>query len=230
MLCFEDFVYEFTLGNTIKIEKYTGSETELVIPKVIVGKPVKKIGHMAFHGCESLTTVIIPDGVEEIEDYTFASCKNLQSITIPKSVEKIGYSAFLGCESLQNVTIPNGVVEIGGGAFENNNSIKSIIIPETVKIIHNGAFNSCEGLTKIIILNKNCEIEDDIDSPYHNLGRYRSKGRLTICNICTIKELTNTFFGLMDIYTTKYSGVIVGYRDSTAEKYAKGYCRFESID
>ena len=55
---------------------------------------VTTIGYEAFLGCESLTSIIIPEGVTTI-----------------------GGNAFYGCESLTSITIPEGVTYIGGWAF-----------------------------------------------------------------------------------------------------------------
>ena len=43
-----------------------------------------------------LKSIIIPEGVTEIEDYAFAKCKSLSRVTLPKSIGKIGDSAFFG--------------------------------------------------------------------------------------------------------------------------------------
>ena len=45
-------------------------------------------------GCESLTDVIIPDGVTEIGSYAFSQCYLLETITIPASVTYIGDNVF----------------------------------------------------------------------------------------------------------------------------------------
>jgi len=49
------------------------------------------------------TSYTIPNGVTNIEDDAFFSCKNLISVTIPDSVTKIGNRAFMDCTQLKNI-------------------------------------------------------------------------------------------------------------------------------
>ena len=51
----------------------------------------------AFLGCESLTSIIIPNSVTNIGDNAFRQCKSLTNINIPDSVTNIGDYAFWGC-------------------------------------------------------------------------------------------------------------------------------------
>ena len=61
---------------------------------------------------ESVTEVIIENGVTRIGDYAFSFCDRLTNITIPNSVTNIGEYAFYYCTSLTGITIPNGVTSI----------------------------------------------------------------------------------------------------------------------
>jgi hypothetical protein len=80
--------YTFTINNgAITIRSYTGSGGAVVIPDTINGYPVTTIGYAAFsgpmfYGCQSLTSVTIPDSVTNIVDYAFYLCTNLTSVTI----------------------------------------------------------------------------------------------------------------------------------------------------
>ena len=66
---------------------------------------------------ESITEVIIENGVTSIGNSAFESCRSLTSITIPNSVTSIGCRAFGNCTSLTSITIPNCVTSIGRDAF-----------------------------------------------------------------------------------------------------------------
>ena len=74
------------------------------------------IGDGAFQGCNSLTSITIPNSVTSIGYRTFEDCRGLSSVTIPNSVTKIGSCAFMGCK-LTSVTIPKSVESIGKYAF-----------------------------------------------------------------------------------------------------------------
>ena len=75
---------------TVEIEDYAQSSTDYVIPAMIEGKKVSKIGKCAFRNCGKPTSVIIPDGVISIDDCAFSGCFSLVSITLPDSVTSIG--------------------------------------------------------------------------------------------------------------------------------------------
>nr|MBP3281785.1 leucine-rich repeat domain-containing protein [Treponema sp.] len=60
---------------------------------------------------KSATSVEIPDGVEEIDEWAFSDCASLTSVEIPSSVTKIGETAFVGCESLLSVEFGGTVAQ-----------------------------------------------------------------------------------------------------------------------
>jgi hypothetical protein len=113
-------------------------------------KDVASIG-CAFYECANLTSVIIPNNVTSIVDFTFDSCYSLTSITIPDSVISIGEQAFYKCSGLTSVTIPDNVTTIGNDAFYNCSGLTSVTIGDNVTSISGGAFHGCKGLTSIAI-------------------------------------------------------------------------------
>ena len=109
---------------------------------------VTRIGNGAFSDNE-MTSVIIPNGVKEIEDFAFDRNK-LTSVIIPNKVTHIGHGAFWNNE-LTSVIIGNGVKEIGDGAFHSN-ELTSVNIPNGVTRIGEHAF-SYNKLTSVNIPN-----------------------------------------------------------------------------
>ena len=149
---FKDFEYT-RIGSGIKIEKYIGSATSVIIPNYINNLPVTTIGKDAFYNCKSLTSIQIPNSVKTIGEYAFYNCKSLTSVQIPNSVTTIGRCAFLYCESLTFVQIPNSVTTIGKYAFRHCHSLTSVQIPNSVTTIDEGAFDNCQSLMSIQIPN-----------------------------------------------------------------------------
>ena len=50
----------------------------------------------AFSGCRSLTSLVLPEGIQTIGEHTFYNCDSLRNLTIPASVTSIGNNAFDG--------------------------------------------------------------------------------------------------------------------------------------
>jgi len=75
---------------------------------------------------DSITSIVMEDGITSITNYAFCDCTSLESVTFPKSLTKIGNYAFTGCSSLKSVTIPASVTEIGNAAFYGCSSLTTV--------------------------------------------------------------------------------------------------------
>ena len=106
--------------------------------------------HHLFLNGEEIINLVIPDGVEIVEAYSFTGC-DLKSVSIPASVTNIGYSAFSNCTKLTSVSIPNSVEYINGKAFAGCSALPSINIPEGVESVGKEVFKECIGLTSVTI-------------------------------------------------------------------------------
>ena len=193
---------------------------------------VKTIGDSAFFHNMYLKNIIIPNGVEMIQEYAFGGALELEEIDIPNSVKSIGESAFQHniklaeaklpdtleviegytfscCELLRSIRIPSSVTAVMSAAFMECNSLKNVIIPENVSVIEDGAFWCCAEIDNITILDPECAI-----------GVYHQEYPEVICN-----EYDSSNGGM------QYYGTISGYSGSTAEEYAEAIgCGFIAID
>lgn len=102
---------------------------------------------------QEVTNLVIPDGVETIQNHAFVFGINIVSASIPNSVTHIGEGAFSGCISLTSVSLPNSLMSIGDGAFTYCPSLTSLTIPEGVEYIGYEAFSDCASLTYLSIPN-----------------------------------------------------------------------------
>ena len=146
-----DYEYVELEDGTLEIRRYSGDDTELVIPEKIDGKKVTSIGSYAFSYCGGLANITIPDSVTSIGSGAFKRCERLMSIAIPEGVTSIGDGAFDYCISLMSITIPEGVTSIESWAYRCCMNLTSIKIPDSVTSIESEAFSGCSGLTSITI-------------------------------------------------------------------------------
>ena len=89
---------------------------------------------------DSLRNVFLPDGIETIGEFAFASCTMLNHISIPGSVRVLNNSILTHCPNLSSVELQEGIIEIKRGVFYACKSLTSIIIPDSVLKISSDAF------------------------------------------------------------------------------------------
>lgn len=102
-----------------------------------------------FVSCQNLETVILPNSLLDIGDYSFMDCEKLRTIILPK-VTSIGIAAFKNCTGIENITLQN-VTYIGQSAFSNCTNLENISLPESLTAFGYEAFSGCSKLTSITI-------------------------------------------------------------------------------
>jgi hypothetical protein len=98
---------------------------------------------------EELSSVKIPDGVEQIGSMAFANCALLQSVCVPLSVTAIARAAFSGCGALTAITLPALIGNIGADAFSGCGALSSVVLSNPIKI--NECIWNAFGQTKAVI-------------------------------------------------------------------------------
>ena len=58
-------------------------------------------------GEDTITKVIIPEGVTHINEYAFANLTALEEVVLPSTLINIGVGAFYGCENLKKINLEN---------------------------------------------------------------------------------------------------------------------------
>lgn len=119
--------------------------------------------------------IIIPEGVESINDYAFSMAK-ISSVSFPDSMHYIGRNAFLysdvnridfghgiayigghegmvfsGCDNLTEVEVPSNVIRLGDGCFRNCTNLKKVTLHDGLQSIGEAAFLGCENLKELSI-------------------------------------------------------------------------------
>ena len=220
---------------------------------VVVPESVKRIGKNAFTGCAALEklTIMNPEceiaegavssGIKDGKPYFNGTICGYENSTAQKYAEKYGYKFesiggkcgenakwendtpgriviegtgdisdydvangqtppwhALAVDNefrLQHLRILDGITGIGRDAFNGSHWIGNVTVPVGVTHVGEQAFCNCRSLQSLVFLNPDCEIADS---------------GLTVCS------------GIKD-GKPYFKGVIIGFKDSTAQKYAEKY-------
>jgi len=135
---------------------------------------ISTIPNNAFDGKGWINSVILPEGISSIGEYSFRGT-NIRRIKIPSTVTTIAQYAFNGtpiqyvsfadnsqctiiandafynCGSLQSIDWGENPVlkTIGYGAFKNCSSLKEMVLPSTVTSVESAAFQYCSSIKKM---------------------------------------------------------------------------------
>ena len=132
------------------------------LTNITFGGGVKVLEPEVFLGAlDSLQTLTVHDGVEEISDETFKSCYKLAQVELPSSLKRIGNkafyataiaslttsasigeSAFAGCYNLTSVTLLDGAEYVGPRAFRYDAALTEFTAGRSLKSIGDYAFFS----------------------------------------------------------------------------------------
>ena len=179
------------------------------------------------HTRENVTSIIITDGITEIEMHALTPFKNLEEIFIPRSVNKIGEDAFPIDQSpcitvdgnSQYYKSVNGILFSKNGTelvfYPKNDA--SYTIPHGVIKIGNGAFSNHNNLIFVTIPNSVTEIGDSA------FGGCKGLTSVIIPN--SVKKIDYRAFG----GCINLNSVTLGNNVTSIGKYAFHLANFTSI-
>ncbi|MBP5776630.1 MAG: leucine-rich repeat protein [Prevotella sp.] len=204
----------------------------------VSSNPLSIAKHLYINGKE-VKNLVIPDGVQEIQQCAFYNCVGLTSVTIPKTVTAIHRNAFGGCNALSSVKIVdlsawcNISFSMGGSNLESSNplsiakhlfmngkEVKDLVIPDDVQYIQPYAFSNCEGLTSVTIPRTVKGIKD--------FAFYDCYG------LKTVKTMVRTPFAInWSVFSGSYDYAILYVPSGTKYKYqtqGNSWSKFDMIE
>lgn len=130
--------------NSIGVGAFASNKmNEIVIPDAVTS-----LGERAFAYCP-LTNITFGGGVKVLEPEVFlGALDSLQTLTVHDGVEEIGDETFKGCYKLAQVELPSSLKRIGNNAFYST-AIASLTTPAS---IGESAFENCYNLTSVTLL------------------------------------------------------------------------------
>lgn len=135
----------------------------------------------AYIGEDTITKIIIPEGVTEIQTYAFAGLTALEEVVLPTTLKRIGYGAFYDCVNLKTINLENvqfinkqafsncaltninlnSIVAIGDYTFENCKLV-SLELPASSQSLGNGAFYGNENLASVVFKASKIKIGSEV--------------------------------------------------------------------
>lgn len=103
------------------------------------GCKVKKIPYQGFSEHNRLARLILPEGLELIENEAFIGCTALKEVALPNSVKEIGDRAFSGCTSLVSFTVSDDsqLETLGLLSFNYCTKLAQFNFPASLKVVNN---------------------------------------------------------------------------------------------
>lgn len=152
---------DFLIENGV-LTKYQGPGGHVVIPE-----GVTEIGERSFASCAALTGVTLPEGLLSIGPEGFFGCRALTGVTLPRSLTHLGEGAFSGCHALTAVELPAGMTGVAEYAFSNCRGLTDLILPEGMVRIGRSAFAGCWRLKEVTLPHSLTEIDE---FAFHDCG------------------------------------------------------------
>ena len=138
----------------VRIDYYTGTATQIIIPDELDGYPVTCIGEFAFVERSDLEYIQLPTMLERIDNCAFRDCTAWRNtLVIPDSVTYIGSQAFESCSALVgDIVLPANLTYLGDMAFLSCSLTGTPVFPETLTYIGSRAFDGCSGMSGTVIV------------------------------------------------------------------------------
>ena len=114
-----DWTYYLHENGAACLGHYVGPEDfrEITLPAELDGHRITIIGEHCLNYSSGIREVVVPEGVEELDDDAFESMFAMEKISLPSTLRRIGPRCFMNDFALEELAIPDLVTEIGEGAF-----------------------------------------------------------------------------------------------------------------
>ena len=127
--------------------------TSLYIGRNIDYETVEAKGYSPFYNQQFLTDVRFSQAgtVAYCKDYLLYKVNNCESLILPESLTSIGNWTFCGMSKLGRIVIPNAVTTIGKYAFADDSALESAKLSTSCAWLQQGLFSECGKLQAITI-------------------------------------------------------------------------------
>lgn len=158
--CTENLDFTAAEGGYTLSGRGEATDSDILVPDVHLGLPVKKIGAACFSADADLKSITIPDSVTEIELMAFNSNDGLESVALGNGVSTIAAMNFRGCTALKSISAGknNPAYSSKDGILYNKGLTEICFVPQAVTTaelpdslteVADNAFADCSALTSV---------------------------------------------------------------------------------
>ena len=101
---------------------------------------------LGYVGAADVAELVIPDGIELIDEYALSELYDLERVELPETVKYIGKGAFANDTYLDEMVLSDSVEVIGEGAFADCSWMQTMTMGAGVRSVGNRAFAGCTKL------------------------------------------------------------------------------------
>ena len=149
----------------------SGFEGASGLTDITISPSIGRLGTSAFEAT-SLTNVVIPDTVEQVDPAVFQNCTSLVSVKLPEGLSEIDQYMFANCIRLQHVDMPDSITKINIYAFHNCTSLTSLALPKNLSSLSVGCFDKCINLQHVVVPPSVISFPKDDDVGVYNPFKY----------------------------------------------------------
>lgn len=129
--------------------KSVNTTTHSSLVSVTIPSTVQSIGMEAFHCCNSLQELVIPEGVEALGNKFAYYATSLKTVKFPSTLKSIGDSAFRSADLSDGIVLPEGLTTIMSYAFKGSQATY-VAVPSTLETMGEQLFKECPNLKTVV--------------------------------------------------------------------------------
>lgn len=147
-----DWVYQAIDGGSHwELDKYTGNDSDLAIPRLFYERMVVAIGSYCFLDNTTVKNVETSSPLWTVGEYAFLNCTSLESFECNFALKEICAGAFSGTTALQQINLEDSAVTVIRPHVFTNSGIQEVTLPDTCSEIMHDAFSQCAALQKVVV-------------------------------------------------------------------------------
>ena len=121
------------------------------ITKIVLSEGITTVGSYAFVRCKNAASVVFPSTLREIHTYGFDNCRSLKELNLPYGLQRIDRCAFSECVALTRLDLPDSVTTVDGSIFSNNANLRYVKLSAGMRTIPDSMFFNTDNLQTVII-------------------------------------------------------------------------------